>query len=224
MITLERLRLLQIASQALPIGGYSHSHGFEAAIECGLIRNEASVQQWIMDVLLFSMSSYELPNLIKMGDAWSGDDFDALRRLNQEFLASRETAELRSATVQMGFSLRTLLAALSNMPDALFNALQMIEEPSLPCVWSAAATAWSIESSDSAAAYLWSWAENQVLVAVKSLPLGQSAGQRVLLNIGEQIARLVPQRSSDAERSNFAPGLAILSSQHETQYSRLFRS
>ena len=84
MITLERLRLLQIASQALPIGGYSHSHGFEAAIECGLIRNEASVQQWIMDVLLFSMSSYELPNLIKMGDAWSGDDFDALHRIGDE--------------------------------------------------------------------------------------------------------------------------------------------
>jgi urease accessory protein len=76
------------------------------------------------------------------------------------------------------------------------------------------------------AAYVWSWAENQVLVAMKSVPLGQSAGQRVLLHVGEQIAMLARQWKREREqlRSNFAPALAILSSQHETQYSRLFRS
>jgi urease accessory protein len=122
--------------------------------------------------------------------------------------------------------MRALLAVLPDLPDTLVKTLQTMEEPSLPCVWSGAAAAWSIASADSAAAYLWSWAENQVLVAIKSVPMGQSAGQRVLLNIGGQIARLVQHRpSKDAQmRSNFAPGLAILSSQHETQYSRLFRS
>jgi urease accessory protein len=161
-----------------------------------------------------------------MSDAWMAEDFDALSRLNQEFLSTRESAELRSATVQMGFSMRALLAVLPDLPDTLVKTLQTMEEPSLPCVWSGAAAAWSIASADSAAAYLWSWAENQVLVAIKSVPMGQSAGQRVLLNIGGQIARLVQHRpSKDAQmRSNFAPGLAILSSQHETQYSRLFRS
>jgi urease accessory protein len=226
MTTLARMRLLQIASQAIPIGGYSHSHGFEAAIESGLVRSEAAVRQWIADVLLFSIGSYELPSLMDMSDAWMAEDFDALSRLNQEFLSTRESAELRSATVQMGFSMRALLAVLPDLPDTLVKTLQTMEEPSLPCVWSGAAAAWSIASADSAAAYLWSWAENQVLVAIKSVPMGQSAGQRVLLNIGGQIARLVQHRpSKDAQmRSNFAPGLAILSSQHETQYSRLFRS
>jgi urease accessory protein len=161
-----------------------------------------------------------------MGAAWVAEDFDALRHLNDEFLSARESAELRSATVQMGFSMRALLAVLPDLPHALMKTLQMMHEPSLPCVWSAAGAAWSISSSDSAAAYLWSWAENQVLVAIKAVPIGQAAGQRVLLNVGAEIARLARRSArQDANlRSNFAPSLAILSSQHETQYSRLFRS
>src|ERR1035438_894926 len=99
MNMLAQMRLFQLASQALPVGGYSHSHGLEAAIESGFIRTEASVQQWITDVLLFSIGSYELPSLLKMGDAWIAEDVEALSRLNQEFLATRESAELRSATV-----------------------------------------------------------------------------------------------------------------------------
>jgi urease accessory protein len=223
---LAQMRLFQIASQALPVGGYSHSHGLEAAIDSGLIRDEASVQQWITDMLLFSIGSYELACLENMSDAWITQDFEALLALNDEFLATRESAELRGATVQMGFSMRALLAALPDFPLTLLGALQSMQEPSLPCVWSCAATAWAISPCDSMAAYLWSWAENQVLVAIKCVPMGQSAGQRVLLTTGSQIAQLMQRwpSSVDAARSNFVPGLAILSSQHETQYSRLFRS
>jgi urease accessory protein len=146
--------------------------------------------------------------------------------LNEQFLATRETAELRSATVQMGYSMRALLAVLPGLPETLMPLLESVDEPSLPYVWSGAASAWVIDPLESMAAYVWSWAENQVLVAMKSVPLGQSAGQRVLLHVGEQIAMLVRQWKREREqlRSNFAPGLAILSSQHETQYSRLFRS
>jgi urease accessory protein len=234
MTALARARLLQMASQAFPIGGYSHSQGLEAAIESRFVGDEKSVQQWITDVLLFSLSSYELPCLQDMSDAWTAHDFDALTRLNDEFLAARESAELRRATVQMGFSMRALLAALPELPETLVGTLQTMLEPSLPCVWSGAANAWSITPFDSMLAYLWSWAENQVLVAMKSVPIGQSSGQRILLNIGSQIAGLAHRWESRGmaaaeprsfeQRSNFAPGLAILPSQHETQYSRLFRS
>jgi urease accessory protein len=226
MTMLARVRLLQMTSQAFPIGGYSHSHGLEAAIESGWVRDEQSVRQWIADVLTFSMGAYEIPVLCDMGEAWIAQDCIALSRLNAQFLASRESAELRSATVQMGFSMRKLLAALPNLPGFLPNTLDSMEEPSLPCVWSGAAWAWAVPPSESTAAYLWTWAENQVLVAVKSVPIGQSSGQRVLLEIGESIARLAERAVSCDEhrRSNFAPGLAILCSQHETQYSRLFRS
>ncbi|MDP9082362.1 MAG: urease accessory protein UreF [Pseudomonadota bacterium] len=223
---LARIRLLQMASQAFPIGGYSHSHGLEAAIEAKLVGDEESVRGWIADALAFSIATYDIPVLHDLGEAWVAEDFAALSRLNAQFLATRESAELRSATAQMGFSMRKLLAALPDLPDFLLNTLHLIDEPSLPCVWSGAVWAWGIPACESVAAYLWSWAENQVLVAMKSVPIGQSTAQRVLLSVGEQIARLAERVLPCEEhmRSNFVPGLAILCSQHETQYSRLFRS
>ncbi len=222
---LARVRLLQMTSQAFPIGGYSHSYGLEAAVESALVRDEASLQTWITGVLAYSIGKYEIPLLHQMSDAWLALDSMGLSRLNERFLAARESAEMRSATVQTGFSMRSLLAALPELPDFLQDTLRGLHEPTLPCVWSGAAAAWAIPASDSAAAYLWSWAENQVLVGMKTVPMGQSAGQRVLLKIGGQIAELAEHESSMNDAlSNFAPGLAIQCARHETQYSRLFRS
>jgi len=226
MTLLARTRLLQLASQAFPVGGYSHSQGLESAIARGVVRDEASTRQWIADVLHFSMGSYELPALHALGAAWRRRDHEALQRLNQQFLATRESAELRAATVQMGFSMRSLLHVLPGLDACLVPTLDALEEPSLPCVWSGLAAAWSIPAADASIAYVWTWAENQVLVAMKSVPIGQSAGQRILLALGNDIAALAerPLPMTADSWSNFAPGLAILSCQHETQYSRLFRS
>lgn len=220
---LARVRLMQMTSQAFPIGGYSHSYGLEAAIEAGLVHDEATVGRWIADVLRFSLASYEIPMLIGFARAWNTEDYSSVETLNDEFLATRESAELRAATVQMGYSLLKLLKVLPDLPCSLLDTLMMLEAPSLPCVWSGTAWAWHIAATDSAMAYAWAWAENQALVAMKSVPIGQSAAQRILLQAGAAIAAL-PFDLPLEERCNFAPGLAILCSQHETQYSRLFRS
>ena len=232
-------RLLQLSSQALPIGGYSHSQGLEAAIDQRVVTDEGSLLRWISDVLEFSMTSFEIPCMLSMSAAWAAGSLAVVAALNDEFLSTRESAEIRAAGVQMGFSLRALLCNLPDVPAATVDARRAIREPSLPCVWSAAAAAWRIEPQDAVVGYLWTWAENQVLVAMKAVPIGQSAGQRVLLAIGSKTAQLAAQMDSGEMNSgeigasemegtsggsNFCPGLAILSSQHETQYSRLFRS
>jgi urease accessory protein len=219
-------RLLQLCSQSLPIGGYSHSQGLESAIERQVVTDAASLERWITDSLQFSMGSFEIPCLLAMATAWDARDAAAVDRMNDDYLASRESAELRSATVQMGHSLRELLYVLLDVPPETTAQLRALAEPTLPCAWSAAMSAWCIEPVDAATGYAWSWAENQVLVAMKTLPLGQSAGHRLLLALGPRLARLAEQcvASTAAPVSNFAPGLAILCSQHETQYSRLFRS
>jgi urease accessory protein len=204
-------KLLQLASPALPVGAYSYSGGLEAAIEAGTVSDAASAERWIGDVLEFSIARMEAPLLLKMmrdPKAW-----------NEIFLASRETAELRAETVQMGYSLNRLLKDLGvgEVP---------VEEPSFPAAFAFAAMHWKIEPDAALQAYLWAWLENQVMAAVKAVPLGQTDGQRILLGLGERISALIPKilAMKDEDVGNFAPGLAMLSSKHETQYSRLFRS
>ena len=164
--------------QAFPVGGYSHSQGLESAIEGGLVVDEASTRQWISDMLRFSVGSYELPALHALCGAWAGRDAGEVMRINEDFLATRESAELRAGTVQMGYSMRSLLKVLPALDEWLNATLHAMPEPSLPCVWSGLATAWSISTEEASVGYLWTWAENQVLVAMKSVPIGQSAGQR----------------------------------------------
>jgi urease accessory protein len=219
-------RLLHLSSQTLPIGGYSHSHGLESAIERQVVTDVASLERWIVDSMAYNLGSFEIPCLLSMTAAWTAGDAALVAALNDEYLASRESRELRSAAVQMGHSLRVLLDVLPDLPPALSARLNAMAEVGLPCAWSAAVSAWRIDPVDAAIGYLWSWAENQVLVAMKTLPLGQSAGHRLLLGLGPRLSALAEDCAASAAglQSNFTPGLAILSSQHETQYSRLFRS
>jgi urease accessory protein len=64
------------------------------------------------------------------------------------------------------------------------------------------------------------------MAALKAVPLGQTDGQRILLSLGSLLPSLAKKamQLQDRDLENFAPGLALLSSRHETQYSRLFRS
>jgi len=205
------VKLLQLASPVLPVGAYSYSGGLEAAIEAGIVHDAASAERWIGDVLEFSVARMEAPMLLRM---MSGQ-----KRWNEIFLASRETAELRAETVQMGYSMNRLLKdlGLGEVPAA---------EPSFPAAFAYAAAQWKIEPEAALQAYLWAWLENQVMAAVKAIPLGQTDGQRILVSLGNTLEMLGKHALAmkDDDIGNFAPGLALLSAKHETQYSRLFRS
>jgi urease accessory protein len=211
----ERLaRLLQLASPLLPVGAYSYSQGLELAVESGTVTDAASAERWIGDVLEHAVARMEAPLVFRMVE-----DPASLEACNALLVASRETAELRAETLQMGFSLAKLLVELGEGEVPL-------AEPSFQAAFAYAAFRWRIAPADALAAYLWSWLENQVMAAVKAVPLGQTDGQRMLLRLADRIGALVEEAGSLAaeDRVNFAPGLALASARHETQYSRLFRS
>ncbi|WP_434513708.1 urease accessory protein UreF [Dechloromonas sp. ARDL1] len=225
--SLQLVRLLQLASPALPVGAYTYSQGLEWAVETGVIRDEASAGSWICDLLAHGVGRFEAPLVAALIAAWRAGDTAELARLNGEFLASRESAELRAETVQMGFSLRRLLADLRD--DSLADvAATIVEWPeaAFPSVWAGIAAAWKIDPEPALSAYLWAWAENQVMAALKAVPLGQAAGQRLLAKLGNQIPIAVAAAEAlpEGQWSNFTPAFAIACARHETQYSRLFRS
>lgn len=206
------VRLLQLASPTLPVGAYSYSQGLEAAVEAGIVKDAQSAQRWIADVLEFSVGSMEAPLLYRLLQADSPE-------INEQLLASRETAELRAETLQMGYSLCRLLGELGikDLPAG---------EVAFPTAFAFAARQWGIEPREALLGYLWSWLENQVMAAVKGVPLGQTAGQKILLSLGAELESIADRAAAIPfdKLANFAPGLAMLSSRHETQYSRLFRS
>ncbi len=224
---LQLARLLQLASPALPVGAYTYSQGLEWAVESGVIRYETTAGRWIADLLQHGIGRYEAPLVFALMAAWTATDTPEITRLNAEFLASRESAELRAETAQMGFSMRRLLRDLRDESlSSIAAAVDALPEVAFPTVWAGIAAAWQIDPQAALTAYLWSWAENQVMAALKAVPLGQATGQRLLAGLGQQI----PAVAVDARKlpetgwSNFTPAFAIACARHETQYSRLFRS
>jgi urease accessory protein len=217
------VRLLQLASPALPIGMYSYSQGMERAVEDGWIGDEAEAGEWIRGILDRGQSRVDVPLLARLHDAWAADDPDAVERWSRTLTASRETAELRAEDCQTGQALARLLDSLG-----VERAGTWRRHPAatLATGFALAAVEWGIPKERAAAGYLWSWLENQVLCAVKLVPLGQVAGQRLLRDLAARVPGLVAEALalSDDEIGGSAFGLALASSRHEMQYSRLFRS
>lgn len=224
---LQLARLLQLASPTLPVGAYTYSQGLEWAVESGVIRDELTAGRWIADLLEYGIGRYEAPLVSALMAAWSAGNIPEITRLNAEFLASRESAELRAETAQMGFSLARLVRDLRDPAlTGIESTLARLPEIGFPTGWSGLAAVWGITPEAALVAYLWSWAENQVMAALKAVPLGQAAGQRLLAELGSKIPSVAVDAKNRPENewSNFTPAFAIACARHETQYSRLFRS
>jgi urease accessory protein len=217
------LRLLQLVSPALPIGGYNFSQGLEFAIEAGWVRDEASALEWINGLMGASVGTLDLPVLCRLHRAWSANDLHGADRWSRILIASRETAELRAEDRHLGRSLAKLLAE-AGVPHA--RDWQTRSDATFATLFSLGCTHWGVVADQCAWGYLWTWAENQVLAAVKAVPLGQSAGQRMLDALISRIP-LVAERAAtleDEDIGSSAPMHLIASAAHETQYTRLFRS
>jgi urease accessory protein len=216
------LRLFHLVSPALPVGAYAYSQGLEFAVLAGWITNESSALEWLHGVSARAIGSLDLPILARLHGAWSAGDLAAVRRLNAQLLAARETSELRSEDIHLGRSLARVLAELQ-----LVEAGDWLKrEVGFATLFALAACRWQIARNAALRGYLWAWTENQVLAAVRLVPLGQSAGQRML----HQLVRSMPQicdealHLEDEQICNSAVSQTLASSLHESQYTRLFRS
>jgi len=192
------VRVLQLASPTLPIGAYSYSQGLEWIVEEGTVHDAESAQEWIGDVLDHVIATGEAAVVWRLLVAAERADWQAVVRWNAWFRASRETAELRAETEQMGGSLARLAGDLE-VVDAESKALLTSLAPvTLPASYALVARAFAVPPDAALIAYVWSWLENQVMAAIKAVPLGQVAGQRLLLTLGERIpAALVVARAGN---------------------------
>lgn len=219
-------RLLQLTSPMLPVGAYSYSQGLEWGIECGDVKDEATAKTWIGDGLQIVQANFELPILYRLYQAWSNNDKYALDEWDAFYQAGRDTSETLAETRQMGYSLCRLLNDLNELPADFLAQVNQFHQPAFSTIYAGVAQVWQIPVREVLHGYAWGWLENQVSAAMKAVPLGQVAGQKILSTLGQDLASIVAQAMEikDDEISNFNPLLTIAGCQHEMQYSRLFRS
>jgi urease accessory protein len=220
------LQLMWLASPALPVGGFSYSEVLEAAVEAGLVTTEAQAKPWLIDQLQLGLARNELAVVAKAFMAWQRADAAHVAELNAWVTHTRETHELRQQTEQMGRSLVEWLKNRGVVDDRVATLAALKPAPTWPVAFALAAAQTGAPLRESLLSFAFGWAENMVQAALKAVPLGQSAGQRILAALSEAIPPAVDRATKlmDSERQAFTPMLAVLSSQHETQYSRLFRS
>jgi urease accessory protein len=226
-IDLEQLTTaLYLGSPALPIGSYSYSQGLESAIDGQIVGSEADAVEWILHGLREIVGKGEAVALAWQHRYWSDRRFAEVRRLNDWFLATRETAELRQETEQIGWAITQIALALPWADSLSRRILADLPAIAFPTGFAFASVANHLPIGAALTAFCFSWVENQINVALKAVPLGQQSGQRLIQRIRPEIPAVVEKalHAGREEILTFAPMLAILSSRHETQAFRIFRS
>lgn len=216
------LRILHLSSPALPIGAFHFSQGLEYAIEVGWVKDEPTALEWISGVARYAIGTLDLPLLSRMHRAARLAETEELQRWGRLLLAARETEELRAEDRHMGSALARILRELG----APILSPNPRAQPGYAEMFAFACAHWNIVESEALQAYAWTWAENQVLAAVKLVPLGQSAGQRMLHSLVPLLEEIATQavEIDDDDMGACALMQGLASARHETQYTRLFKS
>ena len=223
------IELIRLASPALPVGGFSYSEGLEAAVDAGLLADEAAATRWLVDQLHLSFARSDLAAAAQAFAAWRAGDLARVSALNAWIVQTRESRELLAQSQQMGRSLLEWLRrrGTAGHDDAELQAAAALQPaPMWPIVFALAAARCGAPLREAMLAFAAGWCDNMVAAAIKAVPLGQVAGQRLLDALAAQLPAVVDAalRLPDEARQAFAPMLAVLSARHEAQYSRLFRS
>ncbi len=215
--------LMRMVSPALPIGAFAYSRGLEQAVERGIVSDEASARDWIIGLLEHSFGRLDAPVLVRVLAALEAGDMERAVRWVSFLRASRESRELLLEDEQMG---RALLRLCKDLEVPLVPELIARDAAAVVAGFAALGLHHGIEKSALVAGLFYATTESQVSAAVRLVPLGQTAGQRILnaaLAVMPQLA-LRALEVEDEDVGGYAPMLALCSAWHETQYSRLFRS
>lgn len=217
------LALLHISSPALPVGAFAYSQGLEYALDKGWCKNRDDVQQWIEHSFEFGIGQLDLPVYLRLYRAWKSRDFEAVKLWNQTLLSFRETKELYLEDIQVGGAFAQWhLGQSSDRQDFLDHCPQ----PTVVAMNALAAVLSDIDEQTALLGFAWSWVENQIACASKAMPMGQTDGQKILQQIIPLLTRVCDAANTidDEQIGTGLMGLAMASSLHEQQYSRLFRS
>lgn len=219
-------RLMQLSSASLPVGGYAFSQGLEQAIDCGWLRKQTEVHEWLEMQLLHAVAQVDLPALKLLMAAAEKGDWPELIRLNDLVLACRETKELRLTDTAMGEALVRLLNSLEIAQPFIHGRGTTPDQVSFVSLFAIAAAHWEINYPSAALGFSWSWLENQVAAATKLVPLGQTQAQVLLGELQPVLSEAlrIAEQVDEEQIGAGLPALAIASALHEQQYSRLFRS
>ena len=217
---------MHLVSPALPVGAYAYSQGLEYALHAGWLPDETAILRWLQGLSQHTLGTFDLPLLLRLHRAWLADDRDAVARWNALLVAARETAELRAEERHLGRALARVLVELEISEARFYCHAEDTHAGAFATLFALAAVRWRIDEASAMAGYLWTWSENQVLAAVKLVPLGQSAGQRLLHRLIDDMPAIIDRALAlpDEAISVGTPSQVLASALHETQYSRLFRS
>ncbi|WP_299804007.1 urease accessory protein UreF [uncultured Shewanella sp.] len=220
---LPELRLYQLISPSLPVGGFTYSQGLEWAIDKGWVTTPQALEDWLKSQMLASLTSLELPILVRIQSYLAADDYVQAQAWCNYLSASRETKELRLEEHQRGIAFVQLLPKLG---IALTPELTTMVKTTQLAAFALGMNQWQIPLEKALGGYLWSWLENAVVVGIKLVPLGQSAGQQLLMSLAESIPAAVEKALTiaDEDIGSFTPAQVMASCRHEHQYTRLFRS
>lgn len=223
MVDLSQIRLMQLVSPSLPTGGFSYSQGLEWAVETGWVQDGEGLKKWLLGILYSSLSYVDIPILKRMYHCCNIKNLKELESLCANLLACRESFEMQQEESNRGRAMASLMDGLGMVYDHNWKKILAKSQLAGFCF---AAVSWNIPMEKAASGYLWAWLENQVLAGVKIIPLGQTEGQRLLVELGTTI----PQTLETGLALGFdeigasSPALALASSLHETQYTRIYRS